>query len=178
MDHRLEIRMIVLVMVVTCVPALAAVLMIAVSSEPDLTDLDRVPQPDGAPAVLTWPELSRDRKHGLNAAPAVAAGARVMALGYMMDDNRRVRNREPVRSFLLLPEAGNLLHPAHRIGDQMIEAHLASGHEEPFAARHLVQVSGILRLRPGRPAAEQALYVLDEADVRLIERADIGKYYK
>jgi hypothetical protein len=51
MDRRLEIRTVVLVMIVTCAPALAAILLIAVSSEPDLAELNRVPQPDGAPAV-------------------------------------------------------------------------------------------------------------------------------
>src|ERR1041384_5577011 len=105
MDPRLEIRTVVLVMIVTCAPALAAILLIAVSSEPELAELGRVPQPDGAAPVLTWPELSRDRPHALNAAAAVSAGASVVAVGYMMDYGPPVRAVECVRSFVLLPEA-------------------------------------------------------------------------
>jgi hypothetical protein len=178
MDRRLEIRTVVLVMVVTCVPALAAVLIIAASSEPDLAELDRVPQPEGAPAVLTWPELCRDRPHALNAAKAVSTGGKVVALGYMMENHRRVRSGDLVSSFDLLPEAGNLLHPAHRLGDQMIEVRLSRGHEMAFASRRLVRVSGILRQRPGDPAEDRALYILEESEAWLIQRADIGRYYK
>ena len=168
MDRRLEIRTLVLVMSLTCVPALAAVLLIVMSSEPDLAELDRVTQPDGASAVLIWPELCRDRPHTLNAAPAISTSGKVVVLGYMMDNHRRVRSGELVGSFTLLPEAGNLLHPAHRLGDQMIEVNLSHGHEMPFASRRLVRVSGILRQRPGDPAADRALYILDESEARLI----------
>jgi hypothetical protein len=178
MDRRLEIRTVVLVTIVTCAPALAAVLLIAMSSEPDLAELGRVPQPDGAPVVLTWPELSRDRPHALNAAVAVSLGARVVAVGYMMDHGPSVRAGEMVRSFLLLPEAGNLLHPAHRISDQMIEAHLADPDGIPFAHRRLIRVVGKLRLRRGEPAAERPLYVLEEADAQPVDRPDIQKYLR
>src|SRR5436190_13268583 len=178
MDRRLEIRTVVLVMVVTCVPTLATVLMIAASSEPDLAELNRVPQPEGAPAVLTWPELCRDRPHALNAAKAISTGGKVVGLGYMMENHRRVRSGELVSSFDLVPEAGNLLHPAHTFGDQMIEVQLSPGHEMPFASRRLVRVSGILRQRPGDPAADRALYILEESEVRLLERAEIRTYYK
>ena len=178
MDRRLEIRTVVLVIIVTCAPALAAILLIAFSSEPDLAELDRVPQPDGAPVVLTWPELSRDRPHALNAAAALSAGGRVVAVGYMMDKGRSVRAGELVRSFVLLPEAGNLLHPAHRIGDQMIEAHLADPEAMPFVDRRLLRVVGKLRVRRGAPGAESPLYVLEEADAQSIDRRAIRKYLK
>ena len=178
MDRRLEVRTILLVMMATCVPALAAVLLIATSSQPDLADLDRVPQPEGGPAILTWSELSRDRTHSLNAAPTLSAGTRVLVLGYMTDYGRPLRADELVHGFLLLPEAGNFLHPAHRAADQMIAVHLAAGHEVPFANRHLVLVTGTLRQQPGNPAGEQALFLLNEADARLIERGDVGNYYK
>jgi hypothetical protein len=178
MERRLEIRTVVLMMIVTCAPALAAILLIAVSSDPDLSELNRVPQPDGAPAVLTWPELSRDRPHALNAAVAVSAGARVVAVGYMMDYGPPVSAGEFVRSFVLLPEAGNLLHPAHTIGDQMIEAHLTHVDGIPFAPRKLIRVVGKLGLRRSERAAEHPLYVLEEADAQPIDRADIRKYLK
>ena len=177
MDRRLEIRTVLLIMVATCVPALATVLIIAASSEPDLAELDRVPQPDGI-AVVTWPELCRDRPHALNTATATSIGARVLALGYMMDDHRPARAGQIVRAFLLLPEAGNLLHPAHRLGDQMIEVQLSAGHEIPFASRHLVRVSGILRQRSGDPSSERALYQFEDAYAQPIKRVEIGSYYK
>jgi hypothetical protein len=178
MDRQLEIRTVMLVITVACAPALAAVLIMAASSVQDLTDLDRVAQPDGAPPVLTWSELCRDRPHALNAARAVSTSGMVVALGYMMDNDHRGRVDEGVSSFLLLPDRGNLLHPAHRLGDQMIEAHLVRGDEIPFASRRLVRVIGRLRLRRGDPAADRPLYVLEEAEAQPIDRTDIRKYLK
>ena len=96
----------------------------------------------------------------------------------MMDDHRLLRTSELVSSFLLLPEAGNLLHPAHRLADQMIEVHLRAGREVAFSNRHLVRLSGVLRQRAGDPSAERALYILDDSEVELIQRAEIRKYYR
>ena len=128
--------------------------------------------------MLTWPELCKDRPHALNASAAVSTGAKVVVLGYMMDDHRLLRTSELVSSFLLLPEAGNLLHPAHRLADQMIEVHLRAGREVAFSNRHLVRLSGVLRQRAGDPSAERALYILDDSEVELIQRAEIRKYYR
>jgi len=178
MDRRLEIRTMLLAMIVTCVPALAAVLMVTVSSEPDLSELNAVRQPEGAPVVLTWPELSRKYPHALNAARGVSHGGKVTAIGYMMEDDARVKPGEPVSRFLLLPEAGNLLHAAHRFGDQMIEAHLADGSGTAFVRRRLLRLTGTLRSRRGGPASERPLYVMEQAQAEAIDRADVRRYLR
>jgi hypothetical protein len=47
-----------------------------------------------------------------------------------------------VQDFVLLPEAGNFLHPAHRFGDQMITVHLEPDTRVRFSSRALVWVGG------------------------------------
>jgi hypothetical protein len=41
-----------------------------------------------------------------------------------MDGDRSIGKNQWVQDFVLLPEAGTRLHPAHRIRDQMIAVHL------------------------------------------------------
>lgn len=60
------------------------------------------------------------RARALRQGASVFAGARVQALGYMMELDRSIRAGEAVRDFLLLPDPGSAIHPAHRFGDQMI----------------------------------------------------------
>ena len=83
-----------------------------------------------------------------------------------------------VQDFVLLPEAGNLLHPAHRIRDQMIAVHLEDGTRIQFAPRALVWVWGNFRASAGLGPRSEALYVLDRARAKPADRADIRRYFK
>jgi hypothetical protein len=51
--------------------------------------------------------------------------------------------------FILLPEAGQFLHPAHRISNQMVE--VRPTHPLAFRYRELVWASGILNRTFGEP---------------------------
>jgi hypothetical protein len=57
----------------------------------------------------------------------ISMGTKVRALGYMMDADQPVRDGERVRRFILLPDAGNVVHPAHRFGDETISGAAPSG---------------------------------------------------
>lgn len=175
---RENIRALVLVAVVVGVPILGTIYVTASTSEPDLSDLTPISQRADHYVVLNWSALLQDQAHALSTGLVIPSGAEVQALGYMMKSDRSTRNDQWVQDFLLLPEAGNLLHPAHRIRDQMISVHLEDGTRIQFAPRALVWVWGTFRASAGLGAGSEALYVIERARTRPTDRADIQKYFK
>ena len=132
-SRRHEIRFLVLLTVGLCVPTLGTFIAIFSTAEPDISDLTPISEKIGEDLILNWADIER-RPHALHEASSVFAGASVQALGYMMENERPIRAGEPVQDFILLPGAGNLLHPAHRFGDQMIAVHLPAGQLSPVHA--------------------------------------------
>ena len=108
--------------------------------------------------------LERHRSHALRQGTSAFTGARVQVLGYMMTEvDHPLPTGKRGRELVLLPDAGNLPHPAHRFGDQMIAVHLAVGEETAFVSRSLVWIKGLLRASSGDPAGAKLLYHLEEA---------------
>jgi hypothetical protein len=95
-----------------------------------------------------------------------------------MESEHPIRAGESVQEFVLLPDAGNLLHPAHRFGDQMISIQLTGGDAVPFAPRQLVWVRGVLRPIAGNPAGDKPLFMLEQAAVTPASKADISRYFQ
>jgi hypothetical protein len=164
--------------VVAGVPILGTIYVTASTSEPDLSDLTPISQRAGNYLVLNWSALLQDQAHGLNIGPVIPSSAEVQALGYMMKSDRSIGNAQWVQDFVLLPEAGTLMHPAHRIRDQMIAVHLEDGTRIQFAPRALLWVWGNLRASAGLGPRSEALYVLDRARAKPADRADIRMYFK
>jgi hypothetical protein len=77
--------------------------------------------------------------------------------------------------FILLPEAGQFLHPAHRIPNQMVEIWLS--HPLPFTYRRLVWVSGVLVRTPGRRNSDKSVYAIKGAAVELAVETDITRWF-
>ena len=96
----------------------------------------------------------------------------------MMDGARPIRAGQPTNSFVLLPDAGQLLHPAHRFGDQMIAVQLRDGDTIKFSPRALVWVWGTLQSSPGDPVGNEPLYALRDARAIPALKADIDKYFR
>jgi len=160
---------------IICLPAVATVILISRTSEPDLFDLvPKVPQLDGY-SILAWPDLERAH-HALNAG-ALSSGARIRALGYMMDGDRSAGDHD-VSGFILLPDAGNAFHPAHRFGDQMISVRLEAGKTVRFHERGLVWAWGTLRALPGDASGQKPLYILDDARTQPADKAEIPQFFK
>ena len=172
-----EIRFLALLTAGLCVAALGTFIAIFSTAAPDISDLTPISRKIGDDLILNWPDLER-RPHALHEASSAFAGARVQALGYMMEDDRSMRAGEPVQDFILLPEAGNLLHPAQRFGDQMIAVHLPPGNPVQFTPRSLVWVGGTLRASSGDPAGSRPLYHLEQAQVALASKTDIRTYFR
>ena len=177
LSKRDSIRALVLVAVVVGVPILGTIYVTASTSEPDLSDLTPIHQRAGKYLVLDWSALQNEA-HISKAATAMPAGADVQALGYMMDSDRSIAKDQWVQDFLLLPEAGNLMHPAHRIRDQMIAVHLEQGTRIQFSPRALIWVCGNLQASAGLGPRSEAVYVLQRARVKPADKADIQRYFK
>jgi hypothetical protein len=176
-SRRHEIRFLLLLAMGVCVPTLGTVIAIVATAEPDISDLTPAFQTAGEYRVVNWSELERG-PHALQEGSTAFTGAQVQALGYMMEGGQPLRAGDWVPEFVLLPDAGNLLHPAHRFGDQMIAVHLAAGGRIQFAPRKLVWVWGTFRASPGNPAGAKPLYDLDRARVLPAGRTDIQKYFR
>ena len=97
-------------------------------------------------------------------------------LGYMMDGSQRAQDGAQVETFILMPDAGQFLHPAHRIPDEMVETWLAR--PAPFQYRRLVWVSGVLARIPRRPHSNRALYAIKDAEVAPAPESDITRWFK
>ena len=168
----------VLVAFVAGAPILGTIFVTASTSEPDLSDLTPISQRADNFLVLNWSALLQDQAHVLNTGLVIPAGAEVQVLGYMLESDRSTRKDQWVQDFVLVPEAGNLMHPAHRIRDQMIAVHLEDGTRIQFVPRSLVWVWGNLRASGGLGLRSEALYVLERARAKPADRADIQRYFK
>ena len=172
-------RALFLILSIVCIPLLGTVAVVISSSEQDLSDLAPLKKSAGDYLVLDWPALRRDHPHAMVSGTGLAAvnGAAVQALGYMADGARPIARGDHVADFVLLPEAGNLLHPAHRSGDQMIAVHLRQGDLSRFSPMGLVWVWGTLRMSPGDPHGLKPLYALEQARSQAADQTEIGKYF-
>lgn len=173
-----EARTLLLIGAGVTIPLAGALLAISITGRPDLSDLVPIKNSAEGYVVLNWSTLLRDHPHALDAGSSLFNGASVQALGYMVESDRVNGEGEWVRDFVLLPEAGNLLHPAHRFGDQMITVHLASDARVRFSRRALVWVWGTFRATAGDPAGSKPLYAIERARVQPADRGEILKYFK
>ena len=160
----------------TAVICLPSVVLILRTRGPDLFDLTPIVARWDQYMILAWPDLER-AKRSLKSG-AISSGVMIRALGYMMEGNRALREGDRVRGFVLLPDAGDPMHPSHRFGDQMIDVHLEAGSEVRFSERSLVWAWGTLRMLAGDPSGHEPLYVLEHARAQPASKADIEKYFK
>jgi len=179
-----SIRVLLLVTVFAGVPILGTIFVTASTSEADLSELTPINDRAGSYAVLNWSALVQDNplvqepSDPEKARLRMAAGTDLQALGYMLDGERTISRGEWVREFILLPEAGNLMHPAHRIRDQMITIHLEGGQRIQFSPRALTWVWGSFGVSPEPSVRSKPLYTLERARAKLADRADIQRYFK
>ncbi len=97
-------------------------------------------------------------------------------IGYMMDGYKPSADGASVRMFVLLPEAGQFLHPAHRIPNQMVEVRPRK--PITFRDRQLVWARGTLNRTTGKPGDEKASWAMGDAEVEPAEPRDISKWFE
>jgi hypothetical protein len=165
-------------MVVVAVPILGTIFVTASTSEPDLSELAPINERAGNYVFLDWSALLRHQFGIPGAEIGISAGSDIQALGYMVDGDQPAGKGEWVRDFVLLPEAGNLLHPAHRIPDQMIAVSLEDPKRIQFSPRALVWVWGNFRVSSERAVRSKPLYRLEQARVIPAGKGEIQRYFK
>jgi hypothetical protein len=160
------------------VPILGTIFVSTATSEPDLADLVPVNSRVANYVVLNWSELRRDQSSDIRKAALGLSDSEVQALGYMFDGDRPISKGEWVKEFVLLPEAGTLMHSAHRIRDQLITVHLEDSKRIRFAPRVLIWVWGRFRVSPEPALRSRPLYTLEQARVELADKTDIPRYFR
>lgn len=159
-----------------CLIAVVPGLLILRSPGPDLAGLTpKNPLVDGA-LLIAWSDLERGHIALRVGGPSAGISARV--LGYMMEGDHPVSDGQMVARFVLLPDAGNAVHPAHRFGDQMIDVCLKPGDTRRFAAGSLVWAWGKWKPLAGNPHRDKPLYQLEYAHVESADKADIARYFR
>jgi hypothetical protein len=149
-------------------PLLLAFILVAIDMRSDLSELKSSGKADNNGTIpVGWPDLPNARRE------------RVRMIGYMMDGHESSRDGAPVETFILLPEAGQFLHPAHRVPDQMVE--VRPRHPVIFRYRDLVWASGTLNRTIGNRGddkAAYAAYAMIDAEVSPATQRDIGKWFR
>jgi hypothetical protein len=98
-------------------------------------------------------------------------------LGYMMDDDPPITEGASVSAFVLMSETGSLLHPAHRIPEEMISVRLRSGAVTRFQSRRLVWVRGTLSPCYASDRGAEPQYCLTDAEMAGADRGDITRVF-
>jgi hypothetical protein len=148
-------------------PMILAVALVGMDMRADLSDLKAAKQVDDSGAVpFGWPDLSERGEVTI----------RVRMIGYMMNGDPSLRDGTSVSSFVLLPEAGHFLHPAHRIPSQSVVVWTTK--PVAFRYRQLVWVSGALSRTIRRSRDDEPAYALISADVIPAAEHDIREWFR
>ncbi len=177
-----EVRALAIIICAVVLPLILAFLLVAADMRSDLSDL--IPAealPDNTATLIGWSDLEIPENRSLSLEQTRwQPQRRVRMLGYMMDGyadgHKPAPDGAPVSMFILLPEAGQLLHPAHRIPDQMVE--IRPVQPALFRFRSLVWVEGALSGTPGRRNPDKALYSMNAAVVQPAFQSDITLWFK
>jgi hypothetical protein len=101
-------------------------------------------------------------------------------IGYMMDGYQHgyqlPRDGATVAMFVLLPEAGQSLHPPHRLPSRMVEVH--PSHPIVFHYRDLVWATGILNRTRRMDGDDEAAWAMIAAEVNPAAERDISRWFR
>jgi hypothetical protein len=163
-SHR-ETRAMLVVVATVGLPVILAYALVAMDIRSDLSSLKAaVPPADQDTPVTGWADLQRFSGEGP-----------VRMIGYMMDGDEPHGDGTAVRAFVLMPEAGQFLHPAHRIPDEMVAVRM----REPvsFRYRELVWVTGRLSRTMGGDR-EQAAFAMSDATAEPASDREIMLWFR
>lgn len=178
-----EVRALATIVCAVVLPLILAFLLVAADMRTDLSDLlPREALPDPTTVLIGWGDLEIPEGRSVSLEQTRwQPQRRVRMLGYMMDGysmggQKPSPEGAPIGMFILLPDAGQILHPAHRIPDQMVE--IWPAHAVPFRYRSLVWATGLLARTRTRRETDKALYAMADADVKPAVQSDITLWFK
>ena len=130
---------------------------------PDLSDLRPAKQgPDVSTTLVGWPDLDGPIR-------------KVRMLGYMMDGYTSSTDGSQVEMFVLMPEAGQILHAAHRIPSEMVE--VWTRRPVTFRFRSLIWAFGTLHGTSRDSHGERALFALRDAVIEEAQNREITHWF-
>jgi hypothetical protein len=177
-----EFRAFAVIACAVVLPLILAFLLVAADMRSDLSDLmPREALPDQSTFLIGWSDLEIPAGRSVSLEQTRwEPQRRVRMLGYMMDgvapDGKPSRDDLPVKSFVLLPEAGQILHPAHHIPDQMVKIWLNL--PARYKYRSLVWATGALTWKSERRDGDKALYAMTDAEAKPAVQSDITLWFK
>jgi hypothetical protein len=178
LSRQAEVKLLALIIGVVAIPLSVALWAVITTTRQDLSDLAPIQTSDGVFMYLAWSTLLRGHSSNQDGGQSIPDGAPVRALGYMMETDRVPQDGEWVHGFVLLPDSGNALHPAHRFGDQMVAVRLRPDLPAQFVSRNLVWVWGTFRRSGGDPAGSTPLYALEQARLENADPREISRYFR
>ena len=180
-QQRRELRALATILCAVVLPLLGAFLLVSADMRTDLSEL--IPDealPDHTAVLIGWADLAIPESGTVSLEQKRwQDGRRVRMLGYMIDGynaGKPSRDGAAARMFVLMPEAGHPLHPAHHIPDQMVE--VWPQHPVTFRFRAMVWSTGILERTVARPSGEDPLYAMTAADVEPAVQSDITLWFR
>jgi hypothetical protein len=174
--HR-ALKTLLLPLSLLCFAAAFPALFMMRRAGPNLFELTpRVPSIDDY-TLVAWHDLEYAYGGALRVG-GPSAGSPTRVLGYMMDTDHPIQDGDAVDRFVLLPDAGSAVHPAHRFGDQMIDVQLRTGTAILFKEGSLVWVWGTWKAIAGDSAGDKPLYQLQEAQAKNVDEEEISKYFR
>jgi hypothetical protein len=163
--NRRETKAMLLILAAVGLPVMLAYILVSADLRSDLSELKAsVPFGSSETELVGWADLEKRRGDG-----------QARMIGYMMDAYEPSRDGSPVRMFILMPDAGQWLHPAHRIPDEMVEVHMV--HPVPFKNRELVWVTGRLDRAFGVSGGDRAAWMLTDALVEPASDREITRWF-
>jgi hypothetical protein len=163
--NRHETKAMLLILAAVGLPVMLAYILVSADLRSDLSELKAsVPIGSGGSELVGWADLEKRRGDG-----------QARMIGYMMDAYEPSRDGSQVRMFILMPEAGQWLHPAHRIPREMVE--IRTARPVPFKYRELVWVTGRLNRAFGAGSGERAAWTLSEALVEAASDREITHWF-
>ncbi|MDQ1474266.1 MAG: hypothetical protein QOJ99_5746 [Bryobacterales bacterium] len=78
---------------------------------------------------------------------------------------------------MLMPDAGQLLHPAHRTSDEVVEVWLGEDKSVSYRDRRLIWVEGRLRRLRTKPTEGLASFALADAVTERASPRDITRWF-
>jgi hypothetical protein len=171
------IREIAAIAILTALAVALAWFLVAADMRSDLSALRPLRNTMDATTILIgWPEL-RDPQEASEFPRNLRAGdTRIRMLGYMMEAGPPASAGEEIRTFILMPRAGQMLRAASRNPDDRVEVWLRR--PARFSNRKLVWVSG--RIKHAAPASGGTLvasYVMRDSEVSPAEQREITRWF-
>ena len=149
--RRHERQTLLVILLAVGLPTLLAGLLVTMDLKTDLSDLTAArPNVGKEPPFVGWADLA-----------SRGSGGRVKMIGYMMDGDQASKDRAPVSVFVLMPEAGQFLHPSRPETGQMVEVRTKA--PVTFQFRQLVWAAGTLSRTVGRDRDHPAWTISDAA---------------